>query len=88
MRFRLLSVLEEVLGSSESAGKSDIVFHCPFCNHHKKKLSVNLTNQKYHCWFCEAKGRSVSNLFYKCGATKNQINQLRSVLEYYQMNLR
>jgi transcription elongation factor Elf1 len=85
MRFRLLSVLEEVLGSSESAGKSDIVFHCPFCNHHKKKLSVNLTNQKYHCWICETKGRSISNLFYKYGATKNQIDQLRNVLEYYQM---
>jgi transcription elongation factor Elf1 len=85
MRFRLLSVLEEVLGSSESAGKSDIVFHCPFCNHHKKKLSVNLTNQKYHCWICETKGRSIVNLFYKCGAAKNQIEQLKNVLEYYQM---
>lgn len=85
MRFRLLSVLEEVLGSSESAGKSDIVFHCPFCNHHKKKLSVNLTNQKYHCWICETKGRSVINLFYKCGAAKSQIDQLKNVLEYYQM---
>lgn len=85
MRFRLLSVLEEVLGSSESAGKSDIVFNCPFCNHHKKKLSVNLTNQKYHCWICETKGRSIVNLFYKCGAAKNQIEQLKNVLEYYQM---
>jgi len=85
MRFRLLSVLEEVLGSSDSAGKFDTVFHCPFCNHHKKKLSINLTNQKYHCWICETKGRSLSTLFHKCGASSSQINQLKNVLEYYKI---
>ncbi len=85
MRFRLLSVLEEVLGSSESAGKSDTVFHCPFCNHHKKKLSINLTNQKYHCWICETKGRSISTLFYRCGASSSQMEQLKNVLEYYKI---
>jgi DNA primase len=51
--------------------KSDGVestFYCPFCKHRKPKLNINLVNQKWHCWVCDVKGRSLWHLFKKVGA--------------------
>lgn len=51
-----VSILEDALGNYSSLG-SEILFHCPFCNHHKKKLSINLSKGYYKCWVCEKKGK-------------------------------
>ena len=49
----LKHLLESILGKSKSArGGNEAVFKCPSCNHHKKKLTVNLSTQKYQCWVC------------------------------------
>jgi hypothetical protein len=42
---------------------NNLQYHCPFCNHHKKKLEVCLDlPNSWHCWVCDAKGRGVFSL--------------------------
>lgn len=43
--------------------KSNIVAYCPFCNHHKRKLSIDYISGKYQCWVCHTKGRTLFSLF-------------------------
>lgn len=35
-------IVTQVLGSYYQKGDEHL-YHCPFCNHHKKKMSVNLS---------------------------------------------
>jgi len=45
----------------------NIAFSCPACgkNPEKKKLMLHIENEKYHCWVCDLKGRSVAKLLRK-----------------------
>ena len=61
---KLQRLLESILGSGDLHG-DDVAFNCPFCSHYKKKLQVNLVSHKWHCWVCDAKGRSISILLNK-----------------------
>jgi DNA primase len=63
----LLGGLETYLGTSHNTSNSNYSFHCPFCNHRKPKLEVNIkTNERgenlYACWVCGVKGRKISKL--------------------------
>lgn len=63
---RLIQLLESILSKgSHNQKKSEISFKCPFCNHHKKKLNVNLLSQKWHCWVCGIGGHTILGLFRK-----------------------
>jgi len=53
--------------------------HCPFCNHHKKKLQVNLDTQRWHCWVCDSKGRSIQSLLRKLNVDIRDLNKLRDI---------
>ena len=64
----LLVLLESVLGASHKTSRGNHAFKCPFCQHHKNKLEINVvTNEKsenpWHCWVCEAKGKTIRSLF-------------------------
>ena len=52
---RKFSILKSVLGSCYSTG-DEYLFHCSYCNHHKKKLSVNVKKGYFKCWICDKKG--------------------------------
>ena len=48
-----------------SNNEKDIAVSCPVCKKSprekgKKKLSISIENGIYHCWVCEAKGRSLA----------------------------
>lgn len=63
----LLGELENVLGTSVKKSRTNYAFTCPFCNHPKPKLEVNVqTNAKgenpFACWVCGTKGRTVKKL--------------------------
>jgi len=73
-------LLEQVLGPSYAMKNGEYAFHCKFCNHHKKKFQVNLQNQHWHCWVCNAGGRKLVPLLYKINASKQLINQINSLL--------
>ena len=63
------TILEEVLGSYYRS-KNEFLFLCPFCKHHKRKLSVNLDKSVFKCWVCNTKG-GVSYLIRRFGAPNN-----------------
>ena len=63
----LLNSLEGILGPSHKKSKDNYAFHCPFCNHHKPKLEINLlTNNRgenpFACWVCNTKGKTIRSL--------------------------
>ena len=74
-------LLEQVLGSSYTLRNGELAFFCKFCNHHKRKFQVNLNNQHWHCWVCNAGGRALRPLLYKLNASKQLINQIGKLVE-------
>jgi len=58
-----ISLLESVLGEATIRRHgTQAYFHCPFCNHYKKKLNVNLETGQYHCWVCNESNGSAAYL--------------------------
>lgn len=76
---KVIHILDNALGIGQQLPSSERAFHCPFCHHHKKKLSVNLTTQKYQCWVCGAKGRSIPSLLRKLDVPINDIQFTKSI---------
>lgn len=63
----LLAEIENILGKSHKKSKSNYAFHCPFCNHPKPKLEVNVKtddrgNNPFNCWVCGTRGRKLKSL--------------------------
>ena len=82
----LLNNFQRLLGDYKEY-KNDVAFYCPFCNHHKKKLNINLDTQKYHCWVCGVKGRKFIYLLRKLNAPNDIINEiLKDIGEYQSYN--
>jgi DNA primase len=61
-------ILKKILGNYYESGK-EMLFSCPFCKHHKKKMSINLDKNAWKCWVCDTSGRSVDFLVKKFGST-------------------
>lgn len=78
---KVLTTLTSVLGSTTHAKDDDYKFYCPFCNHRKKKLEVNVTSQKWNCWVCNTKGRSVYSLFKRLDVDRRNYNVLNEVYD-------
>jgi DNA primase len=80
----LKQLLESILGPSKSArGGDEAVFHCPSCKHHKKKLTVNLSTQKFQCWVCNFKGHRAFKLLKIVDAPPKIFDNLKTLdLEY------
>jgi DNA primase len=79
---KLLSLLNSLFSSSGTdTGKGELVYFCPFCNHHKKKLDVNIATGQWHCWVCDAKGKSVFTLIKKAGGSKEYYAQANEIYQ-------
>lgn len=81
----LLNCLESVLGKGKKTARGNYAFHCPFCNHHKPKLEIQLqTNKKgenpFACWVCNSKGMSLPNLFKRVKAPREKIIEIHSII--------
>jgi len=80
----LKRLLESILGGSKSArGGDEAVFKCPSCNHHKKKLTFNLSSQKFQCWVCNYKGHRAFQLLKKAGAPGVAFGALKEIDNQY-----
>ena len=82
----LVTLVNSVLGSGKATARNNYAYHCPFCNHHKPKLEVNLTENKegknpWHCWACDVKGTSVYQLFKKIKAPSDKISEVQSLVK-------
>ena len=82
-KYELVKLLEKVLYPSYEMKGGEHAFHCPFCNHHKKKLQVNFETQKWHCWVCNKGGYKVGILLRKINAPKEIIKDALKYLNEY-----
>jgi DNA primase len=76
-------ILKSVLGSNRRSNQ-EYLFYCPYCEHHKPKLSVNLEKNVYKCWVCDTKGRNLYHIIRKFGEYKHKQEwlQLESEIDY------
>lgn len=72
----LLQELQKILGSGKKTTKTNYIFHCPFCNHKKKKLEIDIQTDKkgcnkFSCWVCGVKGRTIRSLLIQLKISKD-----------------
>ncbi|CAB4155202.1 MG010, DNA primase-like protein [uncultured Caudovirales phage] len=84
--FKLLQLLESVLGKGKPTSGDNIAFFSPFTSHYKPKLEINInTNHAgenaWHCWISDKKGRSISSLFKQLNLSKEKFEQLERIVE-------
>ena len=66
MHRKKIKLLEEILGSYHKS-RDEFLFFCPFCKHHKKKLSLNIGKNAWKCWVCDRNGKSIGQIVKKFG---------------------
>jgi len=62
-------LVNDVLGRYRTQG-SEHLYRCPYCNHHKRKFSVNFDRNVYKCWICDAHGRDLRRVIRRFGDFK------------------
>ncbi len=77
----LLGTLENVLGKSSKRARNNHAFHCPFCNHRKPKLEINLATTEdgknfWECWVCKTRGQSIYSLAKQLKLPKGEAQEL------------
>ena len=80
----LLGSIENILGKSHKRARDNYAFHCPFCNHRKPKLEINMaTNEEgknfWECWVCQTKGRTIRSLLRQL---KISVDVSKEILKY------
>ena len=61
-----LRITREILGDCRRSS-NEFLFYCPFCNHHKKKMSVNFALNAWKCWVCDTRGKNIYRLVRRFG---------------------
>jgi len=80
----LLVELENLLGKATKTSKDNYSFRCPFCNHSKKKLEIDLAtdsngDNKFACWVCNTRGKTLKSLLFQMKVPKEN---RYSILKY------
>ena len=81
----LLGSIENILGKSHKRARGNFAFHCPFCNHRKPKLEINMaTNEEgrnpWECWVCQTRGRTIRSLLYQLKTPSDQAAEITKYL--------
>ena len=63
---RKTAIIREVFGDCYGSG-SEMLFHCPKCEHHKRKLSINVEKDAWKCWVCDWSGRNLTKIVRRYG---------------------
>ena len=80
-----LGILREILGRSYNSG-TEYLFYCPICDHHKRKLSVNIEKNVFKCWTCSFTGKSIRRLVRRLG-DYNQLSKWAELTDEVDLNL-
>jgi len=94
----LLGSIESILGKSHKRARDNHAFHCPFCNHRKPKLEIDLaTNSEgknfWECWVCRTRGTTIRSLLYQLKIPKPQAAEILKYvprgndIEYKQLSI-
>lgn len=73
---QIQNILNSYLGTGYINSNEDSVHSCPFCKHHKKKLQINLKTQLWHCWVCNARGKTLRSLFRQLKAPARILDEI------------
>ena len=76
MEAEKLRILREILGHNHKSNEERL-FRCPYCEHHKPKLSVNIGKNVYKCWVCDTRGQNIYHLVRRFGAYKHRQDWLQ-----------
>ena len=81
----LLAGLENILGKGQKRARDNYAFHCPFCNHRKPKLEINMAtneegNNPWECWVCQTRGRTIRSLFKQLKTPREQAQEILKYL--------
>jgi len=68
---RKVAILREALGNYYGKG-DEYLFFCPRCEHHKRKLSVNLNKSAFKCWVCDWSGRNIYRIVRQYASSKSR----------------
>ncbi len=78
-----IKILTNVLGNFYREGQYQLLFYCPKCEHHRKKLSINIEKNVFKCWVCDYSGRNIYRLIRKYGtySDKKQWSRISQQVE-------
>ena len=81
----LLGSIENILGKSHKRARENYAFYCPFCNHRKPKLEINMaTNEEgqnpWECWVCQTRGRTIRSLLKQLKTPREQAAEILKYL--------
>ena len=62
-----VKIVNDVLGSCYKQG-TEHLYTCPYCNHHKKKFSINFDINVFKCWVCDIRGRDIRRIVRRFGS--------------------
>lgn len=82
----LVNLVDSVLGKGKATSGDNQSYPCPFCNHRKNKLEINFQENEeginhWHCWVCNARGKSIASLFKKVSAPASKMQELKSYVK-------
>ena len=77
-----VEILKDILGSYNQSG-NELLFKCPFCTHHKKKLSVNVVKNAAKCWICDWSTPNLTRIVKRLGSYTqiSEWNELCGIVE-------
>ena len=81
----LLGSIENILGKSHKRARENHAFHCPFCNHRKPKLEINMATTEegknfWECWVCQTRGQTIRSLLKQLKTPREQAQEILKYL--------
>jgi DNA primase len=82
---RKIQILINFLGRYYRSS-NETLFSCPKCQHHKRKLSVNVEKNVFKCWICDYNGRDIYRLVRSYGDASDiaEWKKLSNVIDFAQ----
>jgi transcription elongation factor Elf1 len=71
-----LRIVSKYLGDYSPRSSTNVALACPFCNHHKKKLEIELSSGLWNCWVCKSSGNTLTKLLRKVSAESSDIAKI------------
>ena len=68
---RKLKILNNILGDFYNKN-TEYLFYCPNCQHHKKKLSINIDKNVFKCWVCDWSGKNIYRIIKYHGSNNDK----------------
>ena len=76
MQEKKLKILKKALNYAHLS-RDEHLFYCPFCSHHKPKLSINVKKNVFKCWVCDSRGKNLYYLVKRFGNFSQQQEYLQ-----------